>query len=316
MVRSVALVAVPLLILGLANLERLGADGQPAPKKPDTSARQGEASAPKQAPVAEMTTRELVALLAEPIDVKVFQAPMNLKEAIDLLSRKAASKGKDLAFVIDRNGFRDENPEAPDIHDAQVKFPPFPSRMSVGDALRGILRKVPTNNATFVVRPGFVEITTHDRANSRKGLQEKVMVSFYRRPLVEALEELSDRTGVSIVTDMRVRDRLQTGVTATFGNNVTLEAALRILTDMADLKLVLFEECGYVTSAANAHALERERHLREEYEWRRMWRDIQPPQPEKDRQPFPLPGGLGGFGGGFGGFPGGIPPLPPEKDRR
>src|SRR5205823_5369633 len=43
----------------------------------------------------------LIKLMEEPLDMKDFQNPMTLKEALGLLSHKFAAKGKELPVLID-----------------------------------------------------------------------------------------------------------------------------------------------------------------------------------------------------------------------
>jgi hypothetical protein len=203
--------------------------------------------------------RQLRALLDEVIDMKEFQQPMTFKEVLALLVSKVKDAGKELNIVVNVDAFRDENPDAPDIYDTAVRFPSAPKRMAVGNALRYALSRVPTANATFLVRVNYLEVTTLKEANLKRLLGQRIVAAFDRRPLGEALDELSARTGVSVTVDARASEKLKQPVTAAFGNDVTLEAALRMLADMADLRVVLMEEGVYVTSIANARELERER---------------------------------------------------------
>src|SRR5262249_27302350 len=62
---------------------------------------------------------------------------------------------------------------------------------------------------------------------------------FEKRPLDEALEELAELTGAPVVVDSRLGDKAKTPVTATFRNTTTLENAVRLLAEMADLQAEL-----------------------------------------------------------------------------
>src|SRR5262249_3304583 len=100
-------------------------------------------------PQGRIAAQRIGKLLDETIDMKDFQQPMTLKEALGLMQDKLNVKYKDedtLPILVDDQAFKEENPDAPDIYDTQVKFPPFPRRMSVAPELRLTLRKLPTNN--------------------------------------------------------------------------------------------------------------------------------------------------------------------------
>src|SRR5262249_9215543 len=107
---------------------------------------------------------------------------------------------------------------------------------------------VPSHQATYLVRPTHIEITTVVRAHPSR---RTVCATFVKRPLGEALQELSDLTGISVVVDARVEDKLKLPVTATLKEKTNLMAAVRFLADMADLKVVAVENALYVTSKAN-----------------------------------------------------------------
>ena len=73
-----------------------------------------------------------------------------------------------------------------------------------------------------------------------------------------ALEELSDLTGVSLVLDARANEKVQTTVTARFNDDVALQDAVRMLTDMADLKIVYLPTSMYITTPERAKVMQKE----------------------------------------------------------
>jgi tetratricopeptide (TPR) repeat protein len=105
------------------------------------------------------------------IETKDFQQELSLKEFLIILYEKLSGDKQDLPIIIDVDAFKEENPDAPDIYDTKVKFPPVPRKMKVGTALRLALSKVATNNATYVIRPDFIEITTIERQTKEKALR-------------------------------------------------------------------------------------------------------------------------------------------------
>jgi tetratricopeptide (TPR) repeat protein len=110
-------------------------------------------------------------LLEEQIDMKDFQAPMNLKEALGLFMEKFAAKGKDLPILVDTEAFKEEAPDAPSIYDTNIQFPAYPKKMQLSTALRLALSKVNPPIATYLIRRNYIEITTIDRQTREKVLR-------------------------------------------------------------------------------------------------------------------------------------------------
>lgn len=113
---------------------------------------------------ARAEANSLSRMLEEVIDMKDFENPMTLKEALGLFYEKFAAKNKELAILVDQQAFKAENPEVGDILESPVKFPPYPKKMAVGTALKLALSQAQTDNATYLIRRSFIEITTNDRA--------------------------------------------------------------------------------------------------------------------------------------------------------
>jgi hypothetical protein len=229
--------------------------------------------------------RNMRALLHEFIDMKDFQAPMTLKEALGLIQDKLNAKFKEddiFPILIDAEAFKAEDPDAPDVYDTQVKFPPFPRRMSVATALRLVLSRIQSPKAAFLLRNGFVEVTTAKEASLKRLLRQKVMTNFERFPLAEAIEELSAQTGVSVILDPRLGDKLKKPITAALNNDVPLEGVLRLLADMAEVKLFLGDDVIYITSPANAETLEKERKVRLKERW---WEEDEKARRSKEATP-------------------------------
>src|SRR5205807_2469688 len=83
-----------------------------------------------------------------------------------------------------------------------------------------------------------------------------------KRPLGQALQELFHATGISVLVDNRVADKAdKTAVTATL-HHVPLDTAVLLLANMADLKAVAIDNVLYVTTKANADALQVEQEKR------------------------------------------------------
>ena len=210
-------------------------------------------------------TLKLIKLLDQTIDTKDFQQLLSLKQVVYLLYEKLNAEGKELPILIDAGAFREENPDDDDINDTPVQLPPLPRKITVGNALRLALSKAPSNNATLVVYGDRVEITTLKRASVEYKLKQRVLVNFDNQKLWQALRDLSEMTGTSIVIDNRVGDKEERQVSATFLNDITLAGALQTLTEMAELKFVVLKTgVIFVTTPVHADTLRKEKAIMEE----------------------------------------------------
>jgi hypothetical protein len=152
--------------------------------------------------------------------------------------------------------------------------------------LMRLLEKIPCvsekGTAVYVIRPSYIEITTSEAYAAEFFPGEVVTewvappplttASFEEKPLADALKELARANDINIVLDGRSADA-KTKVTAEF-LNVAPEVAVRLLANMADLKLVRLANVYYVTTKENARALQ------EEEDKRRLER----PKNEKKRE--------------------------------
>jgi RNA polymerase sigma factor (sigma-70 family) len=183
-----------------------------------------------------------------------------LKEFLVLVTELLSASGVEAPILVDFEAFREEAADAPNIYDTTVRFPPYPRKMTVAQCLRFALANVPGRKATFVVYRDHIEITTLKYARVESKLQQPILATFANRKLSQALRELSEMTAASIVIDSRVGDKEDRLVSATFLNDVTLAAALRVLTDMADLKVVVLRGgILYVTTPEHAEGLRKDK---------------------------------------------------------
>ncbi len=212
-------------------------------------------------PAQEPSSRDLIRVLQQPIDLSNdFANQMTLKEVLGRFYEKVQflgilGKGVGLPIIVDQKAFADARPDAPDIYESTVKFPPYPKQMTLGAALQFALTQA--GNATFSVRRGCIEIIPATPDRLRILLNRRVVAEFEKMPLAEAIHELAEQTGLSILTDPRTKEKLATPVTAIFRNDTTVRDALILLADMADAKVIEFGSAVYVTSAANAAALKK-----------------------------------------------------------
>jgi len=205
--------------------------------------------APKPAPAKKSLAAETLKKMNEPSGIMV-QNPITLKEAIQTMEDNGFPP-----IVIYVQAFKDENPEMGDLHETQIRWPQVKG-LPRSKVLQLILDQVPTGNANFLVRPGYVLVTTNDTMHANKQLVRGV--SFVQLPLDEALQELSELSGISVALDPKVGDKAKTLITARFPGQTNVAQIARVLADMADLKAVRVDNIMYVTSRANATEFPRE----------------------------------------------------------
>jgi YHS domain-containing protein len=118
-----------------------------------------------------------------------------------------------------------------------------------------------------------------------------------KRPLPEILADLRTQTRANIVLDPRCQAQVQKANLSITLNDVRLYDAVRVIADMAELKMVYAGNVYYVTTPENAKVF------------------FPPPPPAKQFVPL---GVLGGVGGGFGGSvpqANPAPPAPMQKEQ-
>jgi len=210
----------------------------------------------------ELTSRDIIRAMQMQVDMKDFQNPgMPFKDALGIMYDVVAErgvlgkKGLGLPILVDLKGFKDVAPEAPDLFEGLVKYPPNPKKMTLATALQyAIVQAIPVE-ATFVIRRGTVEITPAKCATLDKLLQQRILANYDQKRLDEVLHDLAEQTGVSIQLDSRAKEKQAMPVTASFRNDTSLRDVLTILANMADLQIVELATGVYVTTPANAEAL-------------------------------------------------------------
>jgi hypothetical protein len=102
---------------------------------------------------------------------------------------------------------------------------------------------------------GIIWVTPLQRTTAEIAVLQPISISFDRKPLAEALRDISDKYRFTIVLDTkRAGDQGQTLVSADF-YGMKLESAVRLLANMAELKVVRVDRALYVTTPANAAAV-------------------------------------------------------------
>lgn len=248
------------------------------------------------------TSKSILADLQTPVEFPNNQA-IPFSGLLRELAEELKQRGKEITIIVDEEAYREESPDAPPVLDQQITFRQLPEKSGAGVVLRQALKQLPTKSA-FVIRAGKVVILPEARTEKKYLYNQTFFADFNDRPLTQALDELSELTGISIVVDGRAKEKLQLPVTARFRDDVAVQDAVRMLADMADLKPVYLVTGLYITTPARAKEMEKE--LKEIYE---------PKAAPAGRSGFPFGGGGFGPGGGGrgpgGGAPGGAPQPPP-----
>jgi hypothetical protein len=194
--------------------------------------------------------RLLCELLETKVNTKPLQDKVKLRQALEHLSD--VTKGK-LTFIVDQDAILARlGADMGDLYDQEVVLPPAPGVMKVSQMLQLLLPQAGKGEVTYILRNGVVEITDVSRALPEALLTYPITTRFNKTPLEDAIEELCELSGATIVIDMRLADKAKTPVSATFRGNVTLEGAVRLLAEMADLKTDLRENVLFITTTRKA----------------------------------------------------------------
>lgn len=165
-----------------------------------------------------------------------------LKEVLGALQARLDKDKIDLPIVVDLTAFG----RGSAIYDAPISLPHSVRPVPVATVFRLVFESLPLQ-ATYVLGPGSIEITTLEKANGNIRLRQNVSAAFDSVALEKALQRLSDLSGVCITIDPRVREEAKREISGTFFNS-TLRATLVILSDMADLKAVFIDNSVYITN--------------------------------------------------------------------
>jgi hypothetical protein len=179
--------------------------------------------------------------LDAPITIKIDKQP--LAAAIDMLKEKSKVNFVLDSFTIQQNyGWTPEQPPTPvdvDLKDVKLK-----------SALRTVLAPY---NLSYAVVGGEVVVTTEDAAVSRQ-MRQRVDVDVDKEEFAEALKQLGRETGANLILDSRVEKEAKNPVTLQL-EDVPLETAVRLLSEMAGLKPVRVGNVLFVTDKKTATEL-------------------------------------------------------------
>jgi hypothetical protein len=191
-------------------------------------------------------SREVRRALDLPVTIE-FEPNTPLSEALAHIAERY-----NIMILLDPEAFKEDLRE-PDVANKPIKLPRLVD-VNLRIVLREILNRV---QGDFYIKEGILRIAPRNRVVAAVLVRQPIEANFAKRPLSDALRELSFISGVSVVLDARAEESAQLPITADL-HNVPLETALRVLADMADLKPVAMDNLIYVTSKDNAKVLEAE----------------------------------------------------------
>jgi hypothetical protein len=174
-----------------------------------------------------------------------FEPNTPLREALSHIAERYG-----ITILVDKEAFQTIQNQ-PDIDAQPVKLPRLVG-VKLVTALRVVLQQVAGD---FYTKDNVLTVVPRAYIEGGQIFKHPVDVSFSKRPLTDALAELSYLSGVSVVLDPRGQQDSKLDVTADF-SNVPVQDAVRVLANMAGMKSVAMSSLLYVTSVENADNLE------------------------------------------------------------
>jgi RNA polymerase sigma factor (sigma-70 family) len=208
---------------------------------------------------------QLAEKLERPIQFHGVDDPkVTLAEALEQFDKRYS-----LTFTVNEKAFQqDQVMEVLRTEFANPNPVPAKPNTTLATVLRIILSRLPDQTrAMYVIRDREIEITTVKAVRKELGrgprepIPPLVYLQFHKQPIEQAMQTLSDRTGVTLVLDPRAGDKTKTLVSGSF-KSVPLDSVVQVLTDMGDLKPVKIDNMYYLTSPENAERLLKEQSKR------------------------------------------------------
>jgi hypothetical protein len=205
---------------------------------------------------------------------KNLNTPITYELSVDTTLDKAldellATRG--IPYVVNDAAFGPDNKDV--LKKTAVEKMEKQTGVTRATILKNLVGKIPNDSGkmtpTFVLRPDHLEITTRgtlmeefypgwgnsSSATTTADIPPLVYAVFKERPFQDALTTLGHAAGVNVILDGRAAGDFK--VTAEL-NAVPFDAALRVLANMHDLKVVRVANIYYVTSPKNACQLQKE----------------------------------------------------------
>jgi hypothetical protein len=208
-----------------------------------STSRSGEARAAKREevpckPAAETSVQIILSQRLEiPPEFKGIKFPV--KTTLRYLQDVLMSRGFELRLMIDHRSFVDSHPNSNQFELAEVgfEFPEFVRSMTCRQYLDLVVKQLPVD-ACVHVSGGVLVVTTPDAVKLDRLLDRKIAIDLRKKTVVEAFEEVSALSGVSIVVDPRCNDGQKSDVMLRTNNDMSVRGILESIADIHDLKLV------------------------------------------------------------------------------
>ena len=165
-----------------------------------------------------------------------------LLDALDQVSAAC-----DVRILLDKPALQGRWGEV-DPKDLPLEFVPGPGSGNV------VLRRTLQPFDLRTVKMGDHLLVTSAEMAMHRLLGQRVTVPARPQPLHAALRDLSRQTGASIVVDPRVMEQAKAS-TAVGLEDVTLEGAVRVLAELAGLKMARIDTVIFITSPASAASI-------------------------------------------------------------
>jgi hypothetical protein len=240
----------------------------PAPVRSDEKADEAadNAIADKLPPA---TTASLRRLLFERIEIpdRFRSQPVPLKDVTKFIVHEALRRKEFLPVTYDQEAFKDAVPDLVDVWEVPVPFPKHLRTMTYRQVFELCASQLPAAG-TYIIRDGEV-IFWPGEYKIQQLLRSKIAVEFHGKPLVPAIEEICDRSGLSIAVDPRCDDGNKKTVTLQVDGGMSVRDILDSLADVHDLKVIVTS--GRVTIVPQAAYMSR---LREQVESEKLERQL------------------------------------------
>jgi hypothetical protein len=179
--------------------------------------------------------------LNAPVTLKIDKQPLNA--AVDMLREKSK-----VNFVLDAMTIQN-------TYGWTVEQPPTSVDVDLKDVkLKTALHTVLTPYGLgYAIVGDTVIITTEDVAIARQ-MKQRVNVEFDKVEFAQALKQLGRETGANLLLDSRVEKESKNPVSLEL-EDVPLETAVRLLSEMAGLKPVRIGNVLFITDKKNANEL-------------------------------------------------------------
>ena len=186
------------------------------------------------------TTASLRHLLSERVEIPDrFRAEsLPIKTVTEFLVHEALKHNELLPVTVDKLAFKDTAPDAPDVWEIPVEFPKHLRSMTYRQVLRVCTSQTPVAG-TFILREGTIVIYPGADYKVESLLKSEIAVEFHDKPLVAAIEEICDRSGLSIAVDPHCDDGNKKTVTLQVDGGMSVRGILESIADVHDLKVLV-----------------------------------------------------------------------------